>query len=195
MSRLCFCASACILVCASLTLPTPTAAQTSLGDIARQTRKAPAPKQKGVITNDDLQNPRRTPPEKNDLRAETYSTTTAPVGSDPEGTEAKQKKTESVQSRSELLASWRARIGAKKHEVELLERECTVAEREAHLQERDYYMDAGERLRNPRTFAEKQEKTKAEIETKRASLEAAKQQLTDMVERARKEGIPASQVE
>ncbi|HEY0565362.1 MAG TPA: hypothetical protein VGC88_07245, partial [Terriglobales bacterium] len=171
-------------------------AQSSLGDIARQSRKAPIPKQKRIITNDDLQPARATAPEKAEpaSNATPDSTTSAPDAAAP-----KPKKAEadaaSMHSRTELLASWKGRITAKRHEIELLERESTVAEREAQMQEHDFYMDAGERLRTARAFAEKQEKAKAEIEAKRTSLEAAKQQLTDMMEQARKEGIPASQLE
>jgi hypothetical protein len=191
MRRFFFCASLLPLV-AALTISAP--AQSSLGDLSRQNRKTSVPKQKHVITNDDLK-PSRVPPE--DKGEENGSTPDASAPS-AEGNVAKvadPKAKATAPSQGELLASWKARINAKKQEIELLEREATVAEREEQMQQRDFYLDAGERLRNPRAFAEKQEKAKAEIESKRASLESAKQQLAEMLEQARKDGIPSSQLE
>ena len=82
-----------------------------------------------------------------------------------------------------------------KDEISRLERELDVATREWKLQQATYYADAGNQLRDPAAFAERERKFNDETKQKQQAIADAKQKLDDMQEQARKSGLPSSAVE
>ncbi|HET7441529.1 MAG TPA: hypothetical protein VFJ47_09520, partial [Terriglobales bacterium] len=71
-------------------------------------------------------------------------------------------------------------------------REVDVMQREYRLRAAAMYGDAGNRLRNSTQWDKEDTDYKQKIEAKQKTLDDAKQQLEDMKEQARKEGVPAS---
>lgn len=86
-------------------------------------------------------------------------------------------------------------VQAQKEEISRLERELDVATREWKLQQATYYADAGNQLRDPTAFAERERKYNDETRQKQQALADAKQKLDDLQEQARKTGLPSAAVE
>ena len=89
----------------------------------------------------------------------------------------------------------KADVQAQKDEISRLERELDVATREWKLQQATYYADAGNQLRDPAAFAERERKFNDETKQKQQALADAKQKLDDIQEEARKSGLPSSATE
>jgi hypothetical protein len=168
----------------------------SLGEAARKARKdkaAPSPTQK-VYTNENLpsgplsvatvndgEKPR--PQENADGEAMPSEASREQDAANSEATPAGGKQD---------YSAWQPRIAEQKNKVALLERELGVLEREYRLRVAVFYADAGTRLRDDRKFADADRQYKSDMETKKNALAAAKQQLEDLREEARKAGVPAS---
>src|SRR5438270_11140918 len=86
-------------------------------------------------------------------------------------------------------------VQAQKEEISRLQRELDVATREWKLQQATYYADAGNQLRDPAAFAERERKFTAETKQKQQAIADAKQKLDDIQEQARKSGLPSSATE
>ena len=173
----------------------------SLGEAARKARKdkekaAPSPAQK-VYTNENLP--------AGGLSVATVADGEKPAvqetGSSPyaESGEGQQDGTATAGQESNPPAgapqdnsAWQTKIAEQKNKIELLERELGVLEREYRLRAAVFYADAGTRLRDDRKFADADRQYKADMETKKNALAAAKQQLADTQEQARKAGVPAA---
>jgi hypothetical protein len=76
--------------------------------------------------------------------------------------------------------------------MDLLSRELDVEQREYQLRAAAMYADAGNRLRSAGTWDKEDADYKKKIEEKKKAADAAKQELDDMQEDARKAGVPAS---
>lgn len=188
-----------ILLLAATGVVLPLAAQQSLGEVARKNRSAgtarPVPNK--VITNEDLGEPAQGRPEvtanaKVDAATEAATKDGKEDGKDKadEGAAAAAEKTP-----QEQLAAWKQRVSEQKQKVDLLQREYNVALRENQIQNAEYYADAGTRLRNTQQWTEQQAKLRTEMDAKQKALGAEKQKLADLIEEARKAGIPSSQLE
>ena len=79
-----------------------------------------------------------------------------------------------------------------KSKVDLLNRELDVEQREYQLRAAAMYADAGNRLRNSGNWDKEDADYKQKIAEKKKAADAAKQQLDDMQEDARKAGVPSS---
>jgi hypothetical protein len=180
----------------------------SLGEAARKARKekaAPSPAQKvytnenlpsgplSVATVNDEEKPR--PQENADgevMPAEASAEREAArLEGQQDGTAAASESGPLPDSKQDYSA-WKTRIAEQKNKVELLERELGVLEREYRLRVAVFYADAGTRLRDDRKFADADRQYKSDLETKKNALAAAKQQLENIREEARKAGVPAS---
>lgn len=87
---------------------------------------------------------------------------------------------------------WKNKISAQKEKIDLLNRELDVLQREYRLRAAAFYADAGNRIRNSGSWDQEDAKYKQQIDEKQKAVDAAKQQLDDMSEQARKAGVPAN---
>ncbi len=86
---------------------------------------------------------------------------------------------------------WHQKIANQKSQMDLLSREMDVLQREYRLRAAAFYADAGNRLRNQGDWDKEDTAYKQKIAEKQKAVNAAKQQLEDLQEQARKAGVPA----
>ena len=91
--------------------------------------------------------------------------------------------------RQKMQDQWKNKISAQKDKIDLLNRELDVMQREYRLRAAAMYADAGNRLRNSTAWDQEDAKYKQQIDDKQKAVDAAKQQLDDMQEQARKAGV------
>jgi hypothetical protein len=99
---------------------------------------------------------------------------------------------QSPEDRQKAYDEWQKKIATQKNQVDLLARELDVAQREYRLRAAAFYADAGNRLRNAGSWDKEDAQYKQQIAQKQKSVDAAKQQLSDLQEQARKSGVPSS---
>ncbi len=102
------------------------------------------------------------------------------------------KPGESAEDRQKTYDDWKDRIGAQKAKMDLAARELDVEQREYQLRAAAMYADAGNRLRNEGTWDKEDADYKKKIDEKKKAADAAKQELDDLQEDARKAGVPSS---
>ena len=168
----------------------------SLAEIARKSKaeKKANPSAK-VLDNDVLPSSAPSPApaasapaasaDQKDAQGETAKTE---AGKEPD------KKSAAEEDKKNIEA-WKKQIADQKKEITQLQRELDVAEREARLRAAAFYADAGVQLRDQTRFAEDTRKTQAEIDGKKQAIADAKQKLDDLMEQARKAGVPSGQLE
>jgi hypothetical protein len=155
------------------------AQQSSLGDVARQTRTHRKPGAK-VITNEDLPS------------APVPATQAASSSSDKEAGESKEKESQDgAEALKEREKDFLARFAKEKQALDLLNRELNVLQRENQLQIAAFYADAGTRLRDPQAFAEKSKRFTEDIAAKQKAVEEIKQKVEALKEEARHAGLPS----
>jgi len=94
--------------------------------------------------------------------------------------------------KKKMNEEWKNKISAQKDKIDLLNRELDVLQREYRLRAAAFYADAGNRIRNAGSWDQEDAKYKQQIDDKQKAVDAAKQQLDDMSEQARKAGVPAN---
>jgi hypothetical protein len=99
---------------------------------------------------------------------------------------------QSAEDRQKAYDEWKDRLAAQKDKVDLLAREYDVEQREYQLRAAAMYADAGNRLRNSSTWDKQDADYKQKIEEKKKAMDAAKQEMDQMQEDARKAGVPNS---
>ncbi len=87
---------------------------------------------------------------------------------------------------------WGEKLAGQKSQIDLLARELDVAQREYQVRAAAMYADVGNRLRNSAEWDKQDAQYKQQIGDKQKALDDAKQRLEDMVEEARKAGVPSS---
>ncbi len=103
-----------------------------------------------------------------------------------------EKPKDSQEDRQKANDQWKDKISAQKGQIDLMTRELDVLQREYRLRAAAFYADAGNRLRNSGTWDKEDRQYKQQVADKQKGLDAAKKQLDDMQEQARKAGVPAS---
>jgi hypothetical protein len=185
------------------------AAGSSLGDYARTIRKAPPAAEKPkVFDNDNL-------PREDKLsivgaapEAAAGSSTDASAAAAPAAPETKnppevtqpatpaanpaRTPEEEEAAKQALWKQWSEKISAQKDQIDLLGRELDVLQREYKIRAAAMYADVGNRLRNAADWDKQDAQYKQQIADKQKALDDAKQKLDDMLEEARKAGVPAS---
>jgi hypothetical protein len=171
-----------------------------LGDYARAVRKDKKPASAKQFDNDNL-------PAQDKLSViggagaagDDKSQTAANGGADagPSDKKAEDKPPaaqpgESQENRQKTYDDWKDRLTAEKAKIDLLAREFDVDQREYQLRAAAMYADAGNRLRSSGTWDKEDADYKKKIDEKKKAADAAKQQLEDMQENARKAGVPSS---
>jgi hypothetical protein len=99
---------------------------------------------------------------------------------------------QSQEDRQKTYDAWKDRLSDQKAKVDLLNRELDVEQREYQLRAAAMYADAGNRLRNSGNWDKEDADYKQKIAEKKKAADAAKQELDDMQENARKAGVPSS---
>lgn len=112
----------------------------------------------------------------------------APNASAPSG-EAKAPASEAKLAAAENKAgsvNWDKRIQEQKAKIDILAKDLDLTQREYRLRAVAMYSDAGNRLRNSTQWDKEDAQYKKDIADKQKALDAAKQDLNDMEEQARK---------
>jgi len=99
---------------------------------------------------------------------------------------------ESKEERQKTYDAWKDRLTAQKEKMDLLARELDVEQREYKLRAAAMYGDVGNRLRNSSAWDKEDADYKQKVTEKQKAFDAAKQELDDMKEEARKAGVPSS---
>lgn len=190
------------------------AQQDSLAEYARQKRleKQSEPAPKRVFDNDNLprevhisvvgsaakekpaeQNTAENSAAANDAAAADQPKDTSASSTPPDASKATPEVTpgQSAEDRQKVFDDWKKKIADQKAKVDLESRELDVMQREYRLRTVAVYSDAGNRLRNSATWDKEDKQYKEQIATKQKALDAAKQQLADLQEQARKAGVPS----
>ena len=183
----------------------------SLGDAARQARKAKQPATH-VFTNENLPTDAPisitgTPAAPAEAGNKTAEDKSAEANADSKGEAKAESKTESTSlskdgkdkgddsaaaARQKTIDEWKNKIAAQKKEVTLSERELDVLQREYRLRAAAFYADAGNRLRNQQQWGHDDQQYRDRIALKEKQVQEAKQKLQDLQEQARKDGMPSS---
>jgi hypothetical protein len=160
----------------------------SLGDYAKQVRKAPEAKSKPkVFDNDNL--PREEHLSVVGKAAE--PTESAPAPKTEESSAGGSAPTDAA-TKQAALKQWADKLEAQQKQIDLLQRELDVLQKEYQIRAAAMYGDAGNRLRNSADWDKQDAQYKQQIADKQKALDDAKQKLDDMQEDARKAGVPSS---
>jgi hypothetical protein len=123
---------------------------------------------------------------------------TAPAGASPNGepmatpdSKPADKTGSSAADQQKMVDDWKKKITDEKNQIDLMSRELDVAQREYRLRSAAFYADAGNRLRNEASWDKQDADYKEQIAQKQKALDAARQQLSDLQEQARKAGVPS----
>ncbi|HWZ82394.1 MAG TPA: hypothetical protein VNW47_07215 [Terriglobales bacterium] len=170
----------------------------SLGDAARAARKnkAPQPATAHHFDNDNLPTtdklsvvgpaPAATasnanqPAEMNNGSQQAGSSAPAAPAADPKTAEADRKKN---------ADDWKDKLDAQKKTIESLNHELDLIQREYRLKAVAEYSDAGNRLRNSTNWDKEEADFKKQLDEKQKAVDAAKQDLENLQEQARKAGV------
>jgi hypothetical protein len=175
----------------------------TLGEYARHKKKEkqgqPAPKK--TYDNDNL--PRDTqisvigPESSAPAAAAATDASAAPQGdastepaANPKGTPRAATPEDSPEERQKIYGEWQTKINEKKQALDLAQRELDLLQREYRLRAAAVYADVGYRLRNSAQWDKEDRQYKSQIEAKQKQADAAKQQLADLQNEARKAGVP-----
>ena len=155
------------------------AAAQSLGDYARAIRKnKPEPSATTRhFDNDNLPTDQTLSVVGPTPAANASSTTPAP---DPAAAAGERQKT---------ADAWKDKLAKQQDKINALSHELDLDQREYRLRAASYYADAGSRLRDAADADKQDADYKNDVEAKQKAIEGAQQELTDMLEQARKDGV------
>jgi hypothetical protein len=162
------------------------AAAQSLGDYARAARKnKPAPTSTSRhFDNDNLPTGENLsvvgPPPAGDAGNANSAPAAKASAVDPAAAAADRQKT---------ADEWKKKLDQQKEKIDSLNRELDLDQREYRLRAAAMYGDAGNRLRNAAQWDKEDTNYKSDVNGKQKALDAARQELDEMQEQARKAGI------
>jgi predicted RNase H-like nuclease (RuvC/YqgF family) len=173
----------------------------SLGEYARQVRKAPDSSSKPrVFDNDNLPRTDKlsivgAPPAPAGSATNAEATESATPGAG-EGNQANASKPantpEDKAAREAAIKQWSDKLDSQQQQIDLLSRELDVTQREYQLRAAAMYADAGNRLRNSADWDKQDAQYKQQIADKQKALDDAKQKMDDLKDQAHKAGMPES---
>jgi hypothetical protein len=165
----------------------------SLGDLARQQRQARKHEPKEhVYTNEDLAKA------KDDGGVTVTPGPATATDEKKDATPATKNQNAAKKSGAETLPpelTYRMAIKKQRAEVASLEKAVADTQHKIEVGSTSYYLDAGNRLRDPKKWTEEREKLDKELAAKQDKLQDARVKLDDLMEQARKMGVPASLLE
>ena len=91
--------------------------------------------------------------------------------------------------REKAAEEWKKKLDLQREKIDSLNHELDLNQREYRLRAAAMYSDAGNRLRNVAQWDKEDAQFKSDIEGKQKALDAARQELDQMQEDARKAGI------
>ena len=91
--------------------------------------------------------------------------------------------------RQKAADEWKAKLDQQKEKFAALNHELDLDQREYRLRAATMYGDAGNRLRNAAQWDKEDTQYKSDLEGKQKALDAARQELDELQEHARKAGI------
>ena len=94
-----------------------------------------------------------------------------------------------AEDRKKAADEWKDKLDAQKQKVDALNHELDLVQREYKLRAVAMYSDAGNRLRNASSWDKEDSDYKKQIEEKQKAVDAARQELDEMGEQARKAGV------
>ena len=159
----------------------------TLGDYARAARKKKAEPSTAShhYDNDNLPTGEQLsvvgpPPEANGTQGAGNATAATAAATSPAAPAADRQK---------AAEEWKAKLDRQKDKIAALNHELDLDQREYRLKAASFYGDAGERLRNAAQWDKDDKTYKDDIEGKQKALDAARQELDELQEQARKAGI------
>jgi hypothetical protein len=166
----------------------------SLGDYARTARKdkaAPAPTSRhfdndNLPVNDTLSVVGQAPPPAS-IAGDAGKDTDSKAGA--KTADAKSGDAKAAADKQKAAEEMKKKIDQQQEKINSLNREIDLDQREERLRAAAYYQDAGTKLRNPVEYNKGQAQNINDAAEKQKSLDAARQQLEQMKEDARKAGI------
>jgi hypothetical protein len=189
-----------IAIVSLLLLAASGASAQSLGDYARTARKdkaAPAPTSRhfdndNLPVNDTLSVVGQAPPPASvagDAGKDTDSKAAGAKTADAKPADAKAADPKAAAEKQKAAEEMKKKIDQQQEKINSLNREIDLDQREERLRAAAYYQDAGTKLRNPVEYNKGQTQNINDAAGKQKSLDAARQQLEQMKEDARKAGI------
>jgi len=160
------------------------AAAQSLGDYARKARKnkAEPTTTSRYFDNDNL-------PTNETLSVVGPQPDSANTGSAQGARPAAGNPAAAAAERQKTADEWKQKMDSQKEKINGLSRELDLEQREYRLRAAAMYGDAGSRLRNAAQWDKEDAQYKSDVEGKQKAIEAARQELDEMQEQARKAGI------
>ena len=169
--------------------------QRSLGDVARQQRAAKKSAKTHVFTNEDLATPTQDP----ELAAGPIADDKA--SSDKAAPAKDEKKAVGVQAavaatkKTPVDEEYRVKVQQQRDEITKIEKELADLQYALQVQSTNAYIDVGSKLRDPRKWTEERNKLDKDITDHEGQLHDARNKLDDLLEEARKLGVPGSALE
>jgi hypothetical protein len=116
-----------------------------------------------------------------------------PSNASPGSADAKPAKDAKAElaERDKANAEWQTKLEEQKAKIAALTHELELTQREYRLKAVAMYSDAGNRLRNAAEWDKEDRDYKQQIDDKQKAVDAAKQGLDDLMEQARKAGVPS----
>ncbi len=203
------------LLCACM-LFAQTTTQQPLGDYARAVRKSKgAPSaadqvtagsnQKKVYDNDTIPTTSSLSvvgdsggPSSQPSQDAGTSPTGSSSGTDKKGDQKDEpqiKPGQSMEERKQAYDAWKQKLDAQNEKIAKLSRELDLLQREYQVKASEFYDDTANRAQNPTGFAKQDADYKQQLAEKHQTVDAAKAQLNEMQESARKAGVPGSVIE
>jgi len=167
----------------------------SLGEVARSARKG---KMHQTAANHQYDNDNL--PKNDHLSVVGQAPAPAANGSNPAGdvnpqdqataqATATTDRKAAAEERQRAADEWKSKIDTQKEKVASLSHELELTQREYRLRAVAMYSDAGNRLRNAATWDKEDADFKKQIDEKQKAVDAAKQELDNVTEQARKAGV------
>jgi hypothetical protein len=163
----------------------------SLGDIARSNRKGKAQltPAKHTYDNDNI-------PKDEHLSVVGPAPAANATGANPTGDASQPAQAApavdpkaAAADRQKAADEWKTKLDEQKQKIDALNHELDLTQREYRLRAVAMYSDAGNRLRNSGTWDKEDADFKKQLDEKQKAVDAAKKELEDMQEQARKAGV------
>jgi len=172
----------------------------SLGDVARETRNAPRPRAKKVVTNDEIPpvdtmstaSAAKDSAEGNDSKTNPKGENRADGEKDAKGAgsgSAARAPAKNAEEQRKLEAEWNAKFSQEQEKISLLDREFKVSEQEYKQKQITHMADVNGRVNNQEQYAQAEKLDQEDLAQKREKLNAERQKLESMQEDARHAGV------
>jgi len=186
---------ALFVVGAALLLWVSGAAAQSLGDVARANRKTKIQQTSAKqYDNDNLPKTDHLSvvgPDASNANGQGAAPAAASTATDANAAAPATDPKQEQEDREKANAEWQTKIDEQKKKIDALSHELELTQREYRLKAVAMYSDAGNRLRNSTEWDKEDRDYKQQLDAKQKDVDAAKAELENMMESARKAGVPS----